>query len=448
MNIANYIKKNAHKLPIGIRIGNLISHLSYSRRPGIGSSYIRSSVDLDLFEKNKADKKRMIFNKLYRIVDYAINNTVFYKEFYADNNFSLEQLKSFSDIKYIPIVTKSDLSSYKIEHITNMDRTDLQLSNTGGSTGQPFEFYVTSNAMGHEWAHVHRAWEVLGFTPDKLKVMFAGRSRVKNFVDYDLIRHSLVVDIYADFDSIADKLIKYNKIKKIKYLHGYPSAIFEFACYCQDKPLILNTLMKSLKGVFLTSEYPHSYFREKIEKVFQVKTQSFYGHTERCIMGYENEDKGTFNVLQSYGYCEVVENQLIGTSYESFGTPLIRYATGDKVTNFAEEDGIVNSFRLQEGRTGEFVIDSGGKKITLTGLIFGRHHKIFNYVSHIQVFQKKLGLVTIVYCSKAELPEDPADLFDSHNVNIMFDFLRVSEPIKTISGKFKLIIDELPIIIV
>jgi len=444
MNIANYIKKNAHKLPIGIRVGSIISNLSYSKRPGIGASYARSLLELDLLEGVISNKQDVIFKKMYKIVDYAINNTTFYKEFYSDHNFSLNNLKCFADIINIPIVTKSDLSSYKIEHISNMNRSDLQLSNTGGSTGQPFKFYVTANAMGHEWAHVHRAWSELGFSPNELKVIFAGRSQVNDLVDYDLIRHSLVVDIYSDFDLISKKLLKYNSIRAIKYLHGYPSAIFEFAAYCEKNPIILTSLLKNLKGVFLTSEYPHSYFRDKIEEVFQVKTQSFYGHTERCIMGYEKDVKGVFNVLQSYGYCEIVGSELVGTAYESYGTPLIRYATGDKVLSYDEQDGIVNSFRLHEGRTGEFVIDSVGKKIPLTGLIFGRHHEIFNYVTHIQVFQKAPGFVTILYCTKEELPINVNMLFDSSNVNIEFDFLRVLEPVKTVSGKFKLIVDELP----
>ncbi|TOI80452.1 hypothetical protein [Vibrio parahaemolyticus] len=445
MSLGNLMKKHANKLPIGLRCGGVISKLDYKYRPGISSSYRKSIKDLDLFNSYSQNVEELIFIKVKNIVNYAMSNTKFYHEFYNDNGFNVDCLNSFIDISRIPIVTKSDLRAYNIEDITCMKRSDLQLSNTGGSTGKPFNFYITSDAMGHEWAHVHHIWSKLGFSPSDLKAILAGRSNVKNYVEYDMIRHSLSVDIYSDFDFVAEKIMKFSKIEKIKYLHGYPSAIFEFASYCEKNREILDLLKSSLKGVFLTSEYPHGYFRNKIEEVFEIKTQSFYGHTERCIIAYEKDEKENFFPLHSYGFCEIENNELVGTAYHSYGTPLIRYATGDIVKNYKKEaNGIVSSFVLEEGRTGEFILDKGGKKIPLTALIFGRHHELFNYVTHIQVFQKYQGYVSIIFCPKSSLPKKAVDLFDANNVNVEFDFIEVKEPIKTISGKFKLLVDRLP----
>lgn len=443
MNLANYLKKNANKLPVGLRVGALISKVDYSLRPGIATSYRQSRNEINDFNSSNEVVKNLIFKNIKNITNFALENTKFYREFYGDNNFSLNSLRCFDDICKIPIVTKSDLRSYSLDDISCMERSDLQLSNTGGSTGKPFNFYVTAEAMGHEWAHVHHIWRKLGFSPSDLKAIFAGRSNVRNFVQYDLIRHSLSIDIYSDFELVAQRLIKYSLIQDIKYLHGYPSAIFEFALYCESNPRLLDILKKSLRGAFLTSEYPHRHFRDKIESVFDIKTQSFYGHTERCIIAYENL-KEEFVPLQSYGYCEVEGDELIGTSYKNYGTPLIRYNTGDKVKNYNLEDGLVSSFFLEEGRAGEFIIDAYGKKIPLTGLVFGRHHLIFNYVSHIQIYQKEKGRVLVLYKPNVTLPNPVEELFDFSNVNITFDFLEVKNPIKTLSGKFKLLVDELP----
>ena len=37
--------------------------------------------------------------------------------------------------------------------------------------------------------------------------------------------------------------------------------------------------------------------------------------------------------------------------------------------------GLVKEFAIKEGRSGDFIEDRNGKKIPLTALIFGRHHK-------------------------------------------------------------------------
>lgn len=84
------------------------------------------------------------------------------------------------------------------------------------------------------------------------------------------------------------------------------------------------------------------------------------------------------------------------------------------------------------------------EKNPLTGLVFGRHHLIFNYVSHIQIYQKEKGRVLVLYKPNVTLPNPVEELFDFSNVNITFDFLEVKNPIKTLSGKFKLLVDELP----
>src|SRR5690606_8345135 len=143
-------------------------------------------------------------------------------------------------------------------------------------------------------------------------------------------------------------------------------------------------LSDNLEGVFLGSEYPHAHYRNVIEEVFNVKTISWYGHTERAVLAYEKNEKFKYEPFNTYGFAEAVEidcdnYQLIGTSYYNFAPPLIRYNTNDIISDVAIEDGILKSFRITKGREGEFVIDRNNKKINLTGLIFGRHHEIFNH---------------------------------------------------------------------
>lgn len=168
------------------------------------------------------------------------------------------------------------------------------------------------------------------------------------------------------------------------------------------------------------------------------------GHTERAILAYEKNSKYVYEPFQTYGYAEVVnvdgKDELVGTSYYNQASPLIRYNTNDEITDTVTDDGILQSFKMKGGRSGEFVIDKEGKKINLTGLIFGRHHDLFNVAKYIQVKQIDPGVIEIHYVANG-LPNDKAaSLFDSKNVNMDISFVQRDEPVRTVSGKVGLLI--------
>ena len=230
------------------------------------------------------------------------------------------------------------------------------------------------------------------------------------------------------------------------FLHGYPSVLSEFAHYCEHDSELLKLLRGKLKGAFLSSEYPYPVYRKKLEQVFGIKTQSFYGHTERCVMAFETEEQFRFKPFQTYGYAETIKdnndkNHLVGTSYFNMASPLIRYDTEDIIDNPCYEDGILELFDIKEGRSGQFIEDKNGKKVSLTGLVMGRHHGLFNLCEHIQVHQDEPGHATIIYVPKiGQKIERPETLFDASNVDVDFCFLERNQPIRTASGKINLLV--------
>jgi phenylacetate-CoA ligase len=97
------------------------------------------------------------------------------------------------------------------------------------------------------------------------------------------------------------------------------------------------------------------------------------------------------------------------------------------------------------GRIGQYVEDKDGKKLSLTGLIFGKHHDLFDYCSQLQVSQKNRGEIIIYYVPIRELPSNipPSQLFDSAGLKLDISFKKIDQPIKTTSGKVLLLVDEL-----
>jgi phenylacetate-CoA ligase len=405
--------------------------------------------DLTFFQSASSDeRKQWIFRRVKDIVRHAIANVPFYESYYAEHGFRLDELESFDDISRVPIINKAALQEYELKS-RSADVGARYLVNTGGTSGQTLAFYVHADQVGNEWAHMHTIWGRLGYKPSCLKLMFGGRSDVEEGIRYDFLRHSIAVDIYEDFGVIATKLKGLLARNEIRYLHGYPSALYEFALACRERePELLAVLARGLRGAFLGSEYPMPRYRRVIERVFDIPTVSWYGHSERCILAYEKEVPFEYYPFQTYGFAEVVttedgEDSLAGTSYYNLASPLIRYDTGDHVTSFNREGSMLASFQIDHGRSGQFILDRDRKNIPLTGLIFGRHHTLFNYCSHIQVYQSKPGEAVILFVplNKDHLLR-PQEHFDSQNVNIRFEFELLEHPVRTASGKVNLLVTE------
>jgi phenylacetate-CoA ligase len=145
----------------------------------------------------------------------------------------------------------------------------------------------------------------------------------------------------------------------------------------------------------------------------------------------------------SYGYAEAIKKDdyyhLVGTCFDNYAAPFIRYDTEDLINPNLNKNGLLESFEIKEGRVGEFVVDKNNKMISLTGLIFGRHHKLFDMVDFIQVKQKNPGEI-VVYYSNSSIIENPNALFDSSNLNLDLIFQQIKEPYKTPLGKIPLLI--------
>lgn len=445
MSYISFIKNNFTRVPY--RVGQYVSYLPYGYRPGISRIYKQRKHDISsLSVFDQEEYKSFVFPRMKHIAVNAYKNIPFYKELYTQNDVNPERFTSFEDLTSLPIVCKSDLQSVPLEFRSNLN-IDKSIANTGGSSGQPLSFYIQSDSVAHEWAHMHTIWGKLGYKQSDLKIVFAGRADVRGVVDYDAVRHQLTVDIYKSPKQIADTLYKvFNKFKP-KYLHGYPSAIFDFIIWLEvsDHPL-LEVFKNNIKGIFLGSEYPHPQLREKVERILKCNSVSWYGHTERAVLAYEKSEKYSYSPFPSYGFSEAVDlnrdqvYELIGTSYYNFASPLIRYNTNDLIEpKFTYS--ILTEFKISQGRSGEYVTDINGNKVYLTALLFGRHHEIFNYVQHIQIKQISMGKVRLYITTDDRHPEAfLINKMDLNNVNIEFEFKIISSPIKTNAAKVPLLI--------
>ena len=437
-----------NKLAFKVKLGSCLNKIPYALIPYVGCIYLKTYKDIVRFDRlNDTEKKEYIFGQVYEMVKYAIEKVPFYQKYYQKQDFQLSVLKSFDDIKKIPVINKAILLTVPIEQRSVVMRGSF-VANTGGSSGHPLSFHKTKNLKIKEMAYFHYMWRTLGYKKSDVRLHFVGRSRLNGTLTYNLIENSIQADVYTPFDKILKQLSGLGC--DIKYLHGYPSVLYEFALYCEShqEEYKASGLDKTLKGAFLKSEFPHPFYREKIEAAFGIKTFSHYGHTEVCALAGELHESFKYDILQSYGYVAAYkmndEDHLVTTTYDNFASPLIQYDTEDSVSNCMYKEGLLVGFQMTGGRSGDFIIDKKGKRLSLTGVIFGNHHKLFDYCRQIQIGQKEPGKATVYYVPKQTLPSDfkPSEFFITQNIEMDFIFKQIENPIKTKIGKVLLKVEE------
>jgi phenylacetate-CoA ligase len=428
------IKNLANNLPAPL--GLCLSYIDYKFRLGPKYSHYKNAA-----AKSEID----FFPALIAIVKHAQENVPFYSEFYRVKGFHYSMLKSVDDIKLIPIVQKSDLQAYPLSKRCAPNLNGI-LSNTGGTTGQPLDFKLDNGSFAREWAHMHTIWETLGYEASSLKLTLRGKNLGNEPIKYFFNQNEFQINAYCDFEEVLIALEKILSKYKIQYVHGYPSAIYDFMSNLADvNTPLLQKLKTNLKGVFLGSEYPAPHYRSAIEQILSVPTMSWYGHSEMAVLAYEKYEKYVYVPFASYGLAEAVEidgrQHLVATSFDNYVCPLIRYDTGDLIEPVKITRGILEAFKISEGRLGEFIVDGRGRHISLTALIFGRHHDIFGYAKFVQIYQPNEGKIDVFVVTDLQVSEVESK-FDFSNVDIEVCFYKRLSPMKTKLGKVPLLLKD------
>ncbi|PHZ84839.1 CoF synthetase [Paremcibacter congregatus] len=434
MKVKVFIKNTVSQMPYSI--GKVFTHIPFSWR--LGNSYTSTQNSIHKFNALSDDERASyLVTKLNRIIKHATSSFDFYTKLYDKHNLLGTSLKYLDDFKQFPIITKELLR-------THIDQFNGALTmNTGGTTGEPFSFFLDKQAFSREWAHMHYIWKNKNYVKTDIKITLRGKNLGNKNIIYNPVHNEFIINTYKSIKSFKGEILHLIQKHKIKFVHGYPSAIYEFfkeldtITSYEEKVIIKN----NLQCCFLGSEFPVQYMVNYLKTTWNLDYISWYGHSEMAILAVDKEKSNIYSPFMTYGYAEIDCGKLIGTSYNNFDMPMIRYDTGDKAEGTSDKNGILKNFSITEGREGDYIIDKGGKKIPLTALVFGRHHRIFDKADFIQVGQEENGFVIfyVTFKSPHDIDEDNlGHYFDLSNVDINFKFKIINSPIRSTMGKIRL----------
>jgi len=426
MSLKSTLKSIAENIPYSL--GSKLAYIPFSVRLGRDYTIYRKQI------QSHQDSFTYAIKHFSAIFEHAKEKYPFYQKLYKKAGVYHLKIQSVKDIQQLPIITKQDIRNH-----TDQFRGAMRI-NTGGTSGEPFSFYIDKNAFAREWAHMHAIWEKRGYKYTDLKITLRGKDLGSKAFQYNPVHNEFIVNTYLPAASIKDEILNLFSTHTIKYLHGYPSAVYNFL---SELSSVISTeekmlLKKNLKACLLGSEFPLPYITDYIYQTWGLDYISWYGHSEMCILAYDEFKRNEYKVFPTYGLAEVADGRLIGTSFHNFDMPLIRYDTGDLIEANYSDEGLIESFRVTQGRNGDYIVDKKGKHIPLTALIFGRHHEVFNYARFIQVEQVEAGNVVFHITSDEHNSQKILNDLNMKNIDVNYSIQIHHEPIRTKSGKVSL----------
>ena len=211
---------------------------------------------------------------LLNFLKYSYQNTKYYRRVFDENKIDINTIKS---LEGIPLLTKDLIREYYDDLLSReYGKEVLCKRNTGGSTGEPLEFYSDRIAGYKDNAHHWYLYSLMGYKKGDIIIGSGGTVIPKELRDKNIfwIKEPRC-SVWGQYDFsvlyITDKNVKYyiNKLLEIKpaIMRGYPSFFAKMATYILENNIVLNF---NIKGINLTAEMCSVSQRSDIEKAFST----------------------------------------------------------------------------------------------------------------------------------------------------------------------------------
>ena len=404
-NILRYsLKRSAYEL-LPVSFKRLICLLPFSWLAG--PSYRRIMRQDDKFGRAKREQiDAYQSKKLGEMLRFAVEQVPAYH--HLEN--VVQRYSPPDALKRFPFLTKEKLQQ-KMQDYLPRDFGDIphyEIS-TGGTSGNQLTFYVDSDSQAAETAFMHRQWKRVGYTPRARKATFRGVSfpdlEPGVYWQHNPIYNELQFSPFHMNDETLDSYVEMLNRFNPQFIHGYPSAVDILAEYVLRK----RCETPDIRAVLLGSEACLPQQRVRIEKAFKTRVFTWYGHSERVVLGGECEKSSVYHQFPDYGYLEIVspdrgdrvavgdQGEIVGTGFLNRSLPLIRYRTGDYATKrepYCECGRHWDRFSEVKGRWDQaMILGKTGSKISIAAL--NMHGPFFEKVVRYQYYQKEPGICEI-----------------------------------------------------
>ena len=407
----------------------------------------------EVHQYSREQLEELQFNELMNLLRHAVSNSKFYRELY--DGIDIESFSSVDDLKRLPIVTK-EMIRQNIDDVITIPKMGASVSNTGGTTGKSLTVYNRKVDSQKRMAVLDFFKMKHGFYNLKMKrATFMGKHIVppnqkkKVFWRYNAAVKQMV---YSSFHITEENIPCYiDSLNKFKpdSIDGFPSSMYDIACYINRNEIKLD--FRPI-AIFPTAETVTSEHREVIERAFGAKVRDQYASSEGAPFVWECE-YGHYHYDVTTGVIEQIEgsNEVLVTSFTTYGTPLIRYRIGDSMVFSKSNDLCECGFNTPlvesiEGRAIDFLYSTKGAKINL-GNIANILKYMPNSIVKSQFVQDEIDHIVVRLVYDGEFTEDQRtvlvnEMKHKFGNDLRVDFELVDDVPREKSGKYKLIVNK------
>ncbi|CUV66436.1 conserved hypothetical protein [Sulfurovum sp. enrichment culture clone C5] len=392
MGVKDYIFSKITRMPNSINY--VLMKVNIFPSLVLGKHYIEYKYSIE--KNSNADNHK----KLINLINNALTHVKYYKEKYPKLQISsLEEFQAKIDFIDKDIVMQ-DVDAFISDDI---NFNDFIKGTTGGTSGKPLQLIIPKNRHIIELGTVHLYWEQYGYSFSPRAVLRNHKLKQKSFY-INPISKEVIFDGFNLTDENFKIIYQTMKKYKIKFLQCYPSSGYAYAKYLKNN----NLDTSFIKSFFVSSENILDYQKDFI-KGLGIELFSLYGHSEKLVIGGYCPHHDYYHINPSYGYLELIDEnnalinqpgvlgEIVGTTFNNYGMPLVRYRTGDyaEYIDINCECGFKGkTLKTIQGRwSGEKVYNKDGTYVTTTAL--NLHNELYSVIDGIQYIQKEKGQLEI-----------------------------------------------------
>jgi phenylacetate-CoA ligase len=384
----------------------------------------------------------------------------YYRDLFRRTGFDPESVRGPQDLVRLPILTKSEIRPNR-EAFVAEGAGKLYRNHTGGSTGEPLQFFVGLDRVAADVASRCRAMSWWGVeVGDPEIVLWASpievtrQDRVRALRDWTFRSRLLAADRMTPraMDSYLDIIERTRPVQIMS--HG--SALAELARHAEERHRDVSKL--GIRVAFVTSEQLYDYQRERIARVFGCPVANGYGARDAGFVAHECPEGGMHLSAEDV-IVEIVDDRdaplmpgepgaIIVTNLASGDFPFVRYRTGDVATLHDRPcpcGRVLPLIREIHGRADDLLLGLDGCRVPGQGIVFLLRSR--PNIKAFRIVQEERDRVRILLVKTEEFPAGAEEEI-ARGIKIRLgqemrvEFVSVPEIPLEASGKYRTVVNK------
>jgi len=364
------------------------------------------------------------WNETCRLLDHAFSSVPFYQRKYAEFGIRRGEIKSPDDLRKLPPLTRAELNSNRQDLRSTKFRGKLIPHATGGSSGEPARFFITTDSFDWRMAASARAysWSGCRVGDRTLYLWGAPVGEIPTFKAiktklFRTFRRELIFNTFRQTEDFWRRVYESTTTFRPRFIVGYVASLEEFCRFLLRSRLSVPTI----EAAIAAAETVLQPTRDLVQEALGVELFNTYGSREFMSMAAECSEHNGLHIhsenilLETEWPAEKGPSEILVTDLHNYGMPFIRYRIGD--LGVAMHSGPCRCGRglprlaSVEGRVLDALRTRTGKVVP--GIIFPHVFKDIPEIVEFQVEQKDLDDILVLAVLKEPLSSRSHDLIRS-----------------------------------